>query len=168
MWAIFDLEDVKEAKGSKEVQTMPSDLEDKLIDTWDMADKGDWGVVSAILKPENVNSQTPSSNWSPLMIACGLCQVTEKDVQGLLDIGANVELQDEDGWTCVHWAAQNGCTVALGALVNAIGCEEGGEEALARLLAKLDNKGKTAATVAREARLEASVLSAVLGFLGEG
>lgn len=57
---------------------MPRELEDKLIDAWEAAGKGDWGAVMEQLGPFSVNTQTPVGKWSPLMVACGLSQVRGK------------------------------------------------------------------------------------------
>eukprot|EP00903_Cladosiphon_okamuranus_P006348 g6218.t1 len=149
---------------------MPRELEDKLIDAWEAAGKGDWGAVMEQLGPFSVNTQTPVGRWSPLMVACGLSQVGTEDIKTLVeDLDAQPDLRDQDGWTCLHWAAQQGRAAAAAAVLEALASlasEPGAAADMVRDLRDIrDNDGKTAADVAREAGLESAVLEAFLGVL---
>lgn len=73
--------DAAQVGESSIVLPMPRELEDKLIDAWEAAGKGDWGAVMEQLGPFSVNTQTPVGKWSPLMVACGLSQVRKSKKQ---------------------------------------------------------------------------------------
>ncbi|CAM9955341.1 unnamed protein product [Ectocarpus fasciculatus] len=152
---------------------MPRELEDKLIDAWEAAGEGDFGAVMEQLGPFTVNTRTPALGWSPLMVACGLSQVGEGDIKAMVeDLDAQVDLQDQDGWTCLHWAAQQGRVDAARAVFEALGSIASEPSAAATMIQDLramgDAEGKTAADVAREAGLASSVLEGFLGVLEEG
>lgn len=94
----------------------------------------------------------------------------EQDIKTLVsDLDARVDIQDEDGWTCVHWAAQQGRAGALGAILDGIRATSTEPSAAASsvvaLLLTTDNNGKTAADVARDAGLEGGVLETFLAVL---
>lgn len=84
--------------------------------------------------------------------------MTEDQVKTLVvDLDAEVDLTDEDGWTCLHWAAQSGNAAGARAVLDAVG--EVSSEPLAAtatkaaLVAVLDNDGKSAQDVVRGAAL---------------
>ncbi|CAN0456812.1 unnamed protein product, partial [Laminaria digitata] len=152
---------------------MPRDLEDALIDAWEAAEAADWKKVVDQLGPFSVNTQTPAGDWTPLMVACGLHKVGDDEIRSLIsDLDARVELQDDDGWTCLHWAAQQGRAGAILAIFS--GIEDVASEATAAaatvtgLRAMAGNDGKTAADVARGAGLEDGKLEAFLEALEGG
>ncbi|CAM9261942.1 unnamed protein product [Ascophyllum nodosum] len=152
---------------------MPKALEDALIDAWDAAEDADWGKVVEQVGPFSVNTQTPVERWTPLMVACGLTKVGEEEVKALVsDMEARVDLRDEGGWTCLHWAAQQGRAGAVRAVFE--GIRENSSEpsaasaTIAELLALKDNAGKTAADVARDSSLEGAALEALLDALSLG
>ncbi|CAM9878359.1 unnamed protein product [Ectocarpus sp. 12 AP-2014] len=152
---------------------MPRELEDKLIDAWEAAGEGDFGAVMEQLGPFTVNTRTPASGWSPLMVACGLSQVGEGDIKAMVeDLDAQVELQDQDGWTCLHWAAQQGRVDAARAVFEALGSIASEPAAAATMIHDLramrDAEGKTAADVARGAGLASPDLEEILGVLEDG
>ncbi|CBN75945.1 conserved unknown protein [Ectocarpus siliculosus] len=152
---------------------MPRELEDKLIDAWEAAGEGDFGAVMEQLGPFTVNTRTPALGWSPLMVACGLSQVGEGDIKAMVeDLDAQVDLQDQDGWTCLHWAAQQGRVDAARVIFEALGSIASEPTAAATmiqdLLAMRDAEGKTAADVARGAGLASSDLEEFLGVLEDG
>lgn len=94
-------------------------------------------------------------------------QVGDDEVKMLVwDLEARVELQDGDGWTCAHWAAQHGRPGALRAVLDGImGLSselEAGRETVAEFLSVRDNEGKTAADVARSCGHIESMLKELL------
>ena len=100
-------------------------------------------------------------------------QVGEEEVKALVsDMEARVDLRDEGGWTCLHWAAQQGRAGAVRAVFE--GIRENSSEpsaasaTIAELLALKDNAGKTAADVARDSSLEGAALEALLDALSLG
>ncbi|CAB1107315.1 unnamed protein product [Ectocarpus sp. CCAP 1310/34] len=152
---------------------MPRELEDKLVDAWEAAGEGDFGAVMEQLGPFSVNTRTPALGWSPLMVACGLSQVGEGDIKAMVeDFDAQVDLQDQDGWTCLHWAAQQGRVDAARAVFEALGSIASEPAAAATMIQDLramrDAEGKTAADVARGAGLASSDLEEILGVLEDG
>ncbi|CAM9362508.1 unnamed protein product [Ectocarpus sp. 12 AP-2014] len=152
---------------------MPKELEDKLIDAWEAAGEGDFGAVMEQLGPFTVNTRTLALGWSPLMVACGLSQVREGDIKAMVeDLDAQVDLQDQDGWTCLHWAAQQGRVDAARAVFEALGSIASEPAAAATMIQDLramrDAEGKTAADVARGAGLASSDLKEFLGVLKDG
>lgn len=81
-------------------------------------------------------------------------------------------MQDEDGWTCIHWAAQQGRTEAVRAVfegVAGLASEPSAAAAtIAELSAVVDKNGKSAADVARDAGLEGKVLEELISVLSHG
>ncbi|CAN0393113.1 unnamed protein product, partial [Hapterophycus canaliculatus] len=100
-------------------------------------------------------------------------QVGAEDIKTLVeDLDARVDLQDQDGWTCLHWAAQHGRADAARALFEALASIASEPDAAAAavddLRAVRDGEGKTADAVARAAGLEGSVLEGFLEALESG
>lgn len=85
---------------------------------------------------------------------------------------ADVSLTDDEGWTCVHWAAQNGRAEAARAVFDGVremsSEPSAAAESIAELLAVTDKDGKTAADVARDLDFGAEKLEAFLDVLGSG
>ncbi|CAM9203290.1 unnamed protein product, partial [Discosporangium mesarthrocarpum] len=159
----LDSDLVEDKKREKvEIVAMPSDIEHVLVDAWDNGSSGDWAAVAGKLGPFSVNSQTPEAGWSPLMVACGLPQVTTDELKTLLEMGADPFLADEDGWTCLHWAAQQGRAEAIQEVLMTTTTVRKSEGVSAELKAMEDSKSHTAAQVARGAKLSPGALSAVL------
>lgn len=97
-------------------------------------------------------------------------QVTAEQVKYLVsDLEARFDLQDEDGWTCAHWAAQHGRVSALqGVMDTIVGLAsepEAGAAAAAELRSVRDKKGKTAADIARDADHPEATLRDLLDIL---
>ena len=99
--------------------------------------------------------------------------MAEEDIKTLVeDLDARVDLRDQDGWTCLHWAAQHGRTGAVLAVfegIASLASEPGAAAAaIAHLRAVTDGEGKTAADVACGAGLETGVLAEFLEALENG
>lgn len=95
----------------------------------------------------------------------------EQDINDLIcNMDADVSLTDDEGWTCVHWAAQNGRVEAARAVFDGVremsSEPSAAAEAIAELLAVTDKDGKTAADVAKDSDFEAEKLEAFLDVLG--
>lgn len=101
-------------------------------------------------------------------------QVGTEDIKTLVeDLDARPDLQDQDGWTCLHWAAQQGRAAAAAAVFEALtslASEPGAAAAgtIRDLREMRDGDGKTAADVASEAGLESGALKAFLAVLERG
>ena len=107
-------------------------------------------------------------------------QVADDEIRRLIsDLDARVDLQDDDGWTCLHWAAQHGRAGAVRAIFD--GIEDVASEptaaaaTVAQLCAMTSKEGRTVVDVARGAGLEDGELEALLealegreGYGGEG
>lgn len=96
-----------------------------------------------------------------------------EDITTLLeDLDAQADLRDQDGWTCLHWAAQQGRAAAAAAVFEALASLASEPDAAAAAIRDLretrDEDGKTAADVAREAGLEDGTLEAFLAALKNG
>lgn len=97
-------------------------------------------------------------------------QVTNAEVKKLVsDLEARVDLQDEDGWTCAHWAAQHGRAGALRAVIDGMlelaSEPEAGTAAVKEMLSVRDQEGKLAADIAQAANHEEEVLRELLRVL---
>ncbi|CAM9138943.1 unnamed protein product [Chrysoparadoxa australica] len=129
---------------------MAKDLEDKVLDAWDDGSKGNLRLAVEAVGPISVNSQTIKNRWSLLMVACALPQTTEEELSHLMDLGASVNLVDDEGWTALHWGAQHGRDEAVTIVVEHL-AKEKGAEALAEILSIRDAQGYTALQVAENA-----------------
>lgn len=121
--------------------TSSKSLEEVMLDTWDQGSHANLTELMALLNTENINTQTKSDGWSPLMIVSGLkCDGDVAAVRKLIqEFKANVALTDNDGWTCLHWAAFHN---SLGAATELYHHTE--------LLSMRDNEGKTALEIAQQ------------------
>lgn len=100
-------------------------------------------------------------------------QVGTQDIKALVeDLDARADLRDQDGWTCLHWAAQQGRAAAARVVFEALAGLASEPTAAAAAIRDLretrDAEGKTAADVAREAELESGALEAFLAVLENG
>ncbi|KAL1502591.1 hypothetical protein ABEB36_007713 [Hypothenemus hampei] len=61
------------------------------------------------------------ADWTPLMLACTKIQpgISLSIVKALVENGANVNVQNKDGWTCTHIIAREGSKEIFEYLVNA-------------------------------------------------
>lgn len=96
--------------------------------------------------------------------------MSQDEIKALVsDLDARVDLQDEDGWTCAHWAAQHGRAESLRAVFEGLGelasDADAAVSAAEGLLAIRDNDGKTAAEIAEAADHEETVLREFMGVL---
>jgi Ankyrin repeats (3 copies) len=92
-----------------------------LLDTWDAGAKADVGKLLSRLTKDNINTITdPDNRWTAMMILSGLKHTPESTLRKCIDeLGATLELTDQDGWTCLHWAAFHGNETAASVLVAA-------------------------------------------------
>jgi hypothetical protein len=116
-------------------------LEDVLLDAWDCGSGADLSKLMSMLNAENVNYQTRSDRWTPLMVLSGLnCPNNIEAIRTVRnEYHANVMLVDNDGWTCLHWAAFHNNAAAAGELCND-----------PQLVQATDKEGKTPAQIARQ------------------
>lgn len=124
---------LKKDKKQKKEKT----FEDILLDTWDEGDKADVAPLLLALNKTNANFQTKESAWSPLMIVAAL-NAAKSDVviKKLKDLGANVTVKDEEGWTALHWAAFHGSASGAKCLLEQFGTKSG-------IMDVKDKEGKT-------------------------
>ena len=118
-------------------------------------------------------THTPTHNDHHHHLPQSKPQVGAEDIKTLVeDLDAQPELQDQDGWTCLHWAAQQGRAAAAAAVFEALTSLASEPSAAADMVRDLqevrDGAGKTAADVAREAELESGALEAFLAVLESG
>lgn len=117
------------------------DLEEALLDAWDRGSSADLSPLIEMLHADNVNYQTRSDQWTPLMVLSGLNCPKNIDAIRLVrnEYHADVMLVDNDGWTCLHWAAFHNNAAAAGELCND-----------PELIRVTDKEGKTPAQIARQ------------------
>jgi hypothetical protein len=89
------------------------------IDTaWAGEDKVSMDVVLPLLqRGADINTSTDEDKWSLLMVACGLRNTTSLTVQQLIARGADRFQRDGEGWTALHWAAENDVQAAVAPLL---------------------------------------------------
>lgn len=92
-------------------------LKTVLLDTWDAAAKADIPKLLSYLTKENINTQTDPDQWTAIMILSGLKQTKESPIRECIDKGAKLTITDQDGWTCLHWAAFHGNATAAAVLI---------------------------------------------------
>jgi Ankyrin repeats (many copies) len=92
-----------------------------LLDTWDAGAKADVGKLVSRLTKDNINTITdPDNRWTALMILSGLKHTPESSLRKCIDeLGAQLDMIDQDGWTCLHWAAFHGNETAASVLIAA-------------------------------------------------
>jgi len=92
----------------------PPPKKQKELDFFDAAEVGHILTLQRLLK---VVSPNIKGLWdrTPLMWACFTGQ-TQAAVL-LLDNGAQIDLQDDSGWSCLHWACNNGHIATVNALL---------------------------------------------------
>ncbi len=136
-------------------------------------------LTTGVKKPEQSNNADACFfriSWYAfvlLLLLPDAPQVGDDDIKALVeDLDARVDLQDQDGWTCLHWAAQQGRASAARAVFEAMAGLASEPTAAAAAVRELretrDSEGKTAEDVAREGGLESGALEAFLGVLEDG
>jgi hypothetical protein len=82
-------------------------LEDVMLDTWDQGSNANLIELLSILNVDIINTQTKEDGWTSLMIVSGLkCQNDVSAIRTIItEYKANIMITDNDGWTCLHWAA---------------------------------------------------------------
>jgi len=121
-------------------------LEAVLLREWDNGTNADFSKVTELLNSNNINYQTSDNKWTCFMIACGLIgKCDDEQLNNMMILGADVTLQDSDGWTCAHWASFHNNLVALNKIIKSIPLKH----ALV-LLEKKSKDGKTALQLAQE------------------
>jgi len=120
-------------------------LSQLLLDTWDQASDADLKPLLAALSKQSVHFTTSEQAWTPLMVLCGLSGAAgfEDGIRKCIELGADIEAKDNDGWTPLHWTAFHGNATAAKVL-----CEIGGIEK--KDLNKKDGEGKDVRTLAEE------------------
>ena len=92
---------------NKAVTTTPKTLEDVMLDTWDQGANASLVELLSLLNSKNINTSTTEDGWTSLMIASGLkCKNDVSAIRTMIqDYKADIMMTDNDGWTCLHWAA---------------------------------------------------------------
>jgi len=100
--------------------TSSVDIEEVMLDVWDMGANADIGKLMSVVTKQNCNYQTSKDGWTPIMILAGLggsgsatSKEKEKTVKGTGsairqirdELGANPGIVDNEGWNAYHWAA---------------------------------------------------------------
>jgi len=135
-------------------------FEDVLLDTWDLGAEADIQPMMNALTKKNINYRTVESEWSPLMLMCGLKHKdSSKAIVKMIQMGASLTLVDGEGWNCLHWSCFHGSSDAAKTVL-----ENGGWEA--GIVDVVDKEGKTALDHA-EAEDNDDVVKAIDLFLAE-
>ena len=120
--------------------TTPKSLEEVMLDTWDQGSNASLVELLSMLNTTNINTATKEDNWTSLMIVSGL--KCDNDVPALRTMiqehKADIMMTDNDGWTCLHWAAFHNSLSAATELYHHTA-----------LLTVTDHEGKTPLEVAR-------------------
>lgn len=120
-----------------------------LIDsTWTANTTTDVAGVAALVEAgADINVTTEPDNWTITMVSCGLPANSASAIQRLMVLGGDVMMRDGDGWTALHWSAQNG---ALNAAKGLLASAE--PPAQLQLLGVLSKEGEIALEVAVKAK----------------
>jgi Phosphate transport (Pho88)/Ankyrin repeats (3 copies) len=114
-------------------------LEEVMLDTWDQGANASLVELLSMLNTTNINTSTKEDGWTSLMIVSGL--KCENDVAAIRTMiqeqKADIMMTDNDGWTCLHWAAFHNSLSAATELYHHTA-----------LLTVTDNEGKTPLEVA--------------------
>jgi Ankyrin repeats (3 copies) len=121
--------------------TTSKSLEDVMLDTWDQGSHADLSELLFLLNADNINTPTKTDGWTPLMIVSGLkCEGDVAAIRQLIqDHKADIALTDNDGWSCLHWAAFHNSLSAATELYHH-----------AELLSMRDKEGKTPLEIAQQ------------------
>jgi Ankyrin repeats (3 copies) len=121
--------------------TTPKSLEDVMLDTWDQGSNASLTELLSMLTTSNVNTTTTEDGWTSLMIVSGLkCDKDTDAIRTLInDLKASITITDNDGWTCLHWAAFHNSLSAAVELYRH-----------SALLSMQDNEGKTPLEIAQQ------------------
>jgi hypothetical protein len=123
------------------VTTTTKTLEDVMLDTWDNGADANLAELLLMLNSNNINTKTKLDKWTALMIISGLkCDGDAAAIRTLIqDCKADIMMTDNDGWTCLHWAAFHNSLSAATELYHHTA-----------LLSVKDNEGKTPLDIAQQ------------------
>jgi Phosphate transport (Pho88)/Ankyrin repeats (3 copies) len=121
--------------------TTTKSLEEVMLDTWDQGSNANLIELLALLSIDNINTQTKEDGWTSLMIVSGLkCEHDITAIRTMInEYKADVTIADNDGWTCLHWAAFHNNLAAATELYHHTS-----------LLHVLDNEKKTPLDIAQQ------------------
>mmetsp|Transcript_38830 Transcript_38830/g.50218 ORF Transcript_38830/g.50218 Transcript_38830/m.50218 type:complete len:192 (+) Transcript_38830:1-576(+) len=85
-----------------------SDKQEALLSAaWDRNSAELFTTFVQTLNCADINARTQEDKWTVMMIGCGLKKVESDHLKKLVDWGADLTLQDTDGWTALHWACHH-------------------------------------------------------------
>lgn len=117
---------------------------DNITKTWDDGELAKYDFFTKMVSSVDINTVT-QEGWSLLMIILGNPLGDMKIVKTLISKGMNPSLQDNEGWTALHWSAYHNNVGGAEALFEAVG-----DQKSLQLLSIRDHKGRTAYDVAKE------------------
>ncbi|GMH57546.1 hypothetical protein TrLO_g15228 [Triparma laevis f. longispina] len=124
---------VREGKGGEKKEEvkkikeeMPQELfEELLLDTWDQAGSANLKPLIQAVSKKSVKHTTREFGWTPLMVFCGLGGAVgfEEGIRKCVEMGADIKVKDEEGWTALHWCAYHGNASAVEVLKETCGID---------------------------------------------
>mmetsp|Transcript_39791 Transcript_39791/g.51298 ORF Transcript_39791/g.51298 Transcript_39791/m.51298 type:complete len:383 (+) Transcript_39791:24-1172(+) len=105
------------SSSSKSPSGNQSTLKRLIQGTWDSGKSAKYEPLLKILSSSNVNTKTDSDFTALMVVSAGVGDVTDS-VQHILDLGADVTMSDDEGWTALHWATFHGNAYGVKALCN--------------------------------------------------
>mmetsp|Transcript_39233 Transcript_39233/g.122768 ORF Transcript_39233/g.122768 Transcript_39233/m.122768 type:complete len:338 (-) Transcript_39233:343-1356(-) len=111
-------------------------------------DDGEAAELVGALDSSTVNCRNKTERWSPLMVVCGLKGDFTSEIGALLKMGADVFVTDEEGWSCLHWAAFHGNATTVTYLTDSTA--RSGSYSVPKLVKAKDSEGKTPLRVAKD------------------
>ena len=119
--------------------TTTKSLEEVMLDTWDHGANASLVELLSMLNNTNINTTAKEDGWTSLMIVSGLkCENDVSAIRTMIqEYKADITMTDNDGWTCLHWAAFHNSLSAATELYHHTA-----------LLTLVDNEGKTPLDVA--------------------
>lgn len=127
-------------------------IKERIVEVWDCKQTGDFqGLTNLVLKCTEKNVQCDAKDckgWSALMVLAGSPSCPTQFGEQIIKSGkCSLYLQDNDGWTALHWAAYHSNCGFIDSILESVDDKQ-------KLLDIKDNNGKTALDIAKEKNMQ--------------
>jgi hypothetical protein len=101
------------AAAEQKVDEEKKKLDKEMQTVWNAKTEAKFNTLLEASKIPGVNYQKEDDKSTPLMIVAGSPVDTREAMASLLKSGADIRMQDDDGWTPCHWACHHNRPAAL-------------------------------------------------------